>query len=394
MELNRRNFLAGSVGAATMLGLAACSSVHSNSADTPSSSSSAPSSPATSAAGGPGASTPAGSVAAGSSVAPSSAASSSAPVKGEISFSFWGGSTGETTGFNYVKQKFEAANPGTTVNLKIVPYDGFFAGIDRGIQAGNAPDVFRVDYTTIGKYSAKGVLLDVTSLLRHRRDRCLPAGACGTRHQVQRRAVRRSAPDGHHLRRLQQGGLRHRGHHLRARPRWPDAWTWDEFGVGRGTKLRVVPAGQEVPVRLRLDAGRRLPLAVLALPGRRHAADPRPEEGRAAVGCRHHRDGLHQELLRQTSGCPDSATHQDQSVYSDNFFLSQIGADDVRRRLPGARAGRFQVRLQGRRLGRYLHAAEQGRSIGPRRQRDRRAQRRSRTPTWRRPSSSSWSART
>ncbi len=165
MELNRRNFLAGSVGAATMLGLTACSSVHSNSAGTSSavgSSSSAASSAATSAAGPAAGSFPASSAAGVSPVGSTPAPSSRAPVKGEISFSFWGGSTGETAGFNYVKQKFEAANPGTTVNLKIVPYDGFFAGIDRGIQAGNAPDVFRVDYTTIGKYSAKGVLLDVS----------------------------------------------------------------------------------------------------------------------------------------------------------------------------------------------------------------------------------------
>jgi multiple sugar transport system substrate-binding protein len=60
---------------------------------------------------------------------------------------------------------FEKKNPGTTVNLKVSPYDGFFSGIDRGIQSGNAPDVFRVDYTTIGKYSKAGVLLDLTPYL-------------------------------------------------------------------------------------------------------------------------------------------------------------------------------------------------------------------------------------
>ena len=39
-------------------------------------------------------------------------ASSSGPVSGTLTFAFWGGSDGETKGFTYVKDKFEAANPG------------------------------------------------------------------------------------------------------------------------------------------------------------------------------------------------------------------------------------------------------------------------------------------
>src|ERR1700712_1553927 len=158
MELNRRNFLTGTAGAATLLGLAACSSVHSNSADSTSSAAPAGTTAAQTSAAGPTVSAASGAVSTGASSAPSS----SAPVKGAVSFSFWGGSAGELKGFTYVKTQFEKANPGTTINLKVVPYDGFFAGIDRSIQAGTAPDLFRVDYTTIGKYSGKGVLLDVS----------------------------------------------------------------------------------------------------------------------------------------------------------------------------------------------------------------------------------------
>ncbi len=167
MEINRRKFVTGSLGAAAMLGLSGCSSVHSNSSDSTSAggSTTAPVTAAsTSSSAGPVGSSSAGSASAlPATAAPSTPPpSSSAPVKGALSFAFWGGSDGELKGFTYVKQKFEAANPGTTINLKVVPYDGFFAGIDRGIQAGNAPDVFRVDYTSIGKYSGKGVLLDVS----------------------------------------------------------------------------------------------------------------------------------------------------------------------------------------------------------------------------------------
>lgn len=133
MAVSRRTFL---TGAAAMVGLSACSSVHSGSGG--------------------------GNKASSGSTQKVGAKSSLGKQTGTLTFAFWGGSAGETAGFKYAKQKFEAANPGARINLKIVPYDGFFSGIDRGIQAGNAPDLFRVDYTTINKYSAKGVLLDLT----------------------------------------------------------------------------------------------------------------------------------------------------------------------------------------------------------------------------------------
>ena len=125
--VTRRGLLAGSMSAAALAALAACT----------------PTPPSSSNAGKAGSKKP-------------------GPLKGTITFAFWGGSAGETAGFQYAKKKFEAAHPGTTIVLKTVPYSGFFSSIDRGITSGTAPDVFRVDYTTIGKYSSKGVLLDMT----------------------------------------------------------------------------------------------------------------------------------------------------------------------------------------------------------------------------------------
>jgi multiple sugar transport system substrate-binding protein len=135
MASTRRTFLSGLAGASTLAALTACSSVRSG-------------------VGGSSETT-------GSSAQVGSKADLG-PQTGELSFAFWGGSTGETAGFQNAKDKFEAANPGAKITLKTVPYDGFFAGIDRGLQSGTAPDVFRVDYTTIGKYSSKDVLLDMT----------------------------------------------------------------------------------------------------------------------------------------------------------------------------------------------------------------------------------------
>ena len=161
MAASRRDFLAGSLGAATLAGLSACSSSSVHSGTTTTTGAAAATTGATSA-------TPAGATTAAAATSGAAATTGAAPtsaaakVTGKLTFAFWGGSTGETAGFTYAKKMFEAANPGATINLKIVPYDGFFSGIDRGIQAGNAPDLFRVDYTTIGKYSKAGSLLDVT----------------------------------------------------------------------------------------------------------------------------------------------------------------------------------------------------------------------------------------
>ena len=135
MSTTRRTFLTGLAGGSALAALSACSSVHSGSA------SDAASTGSTEQVG---------------------AKAELGPQTGELSFAFWGGSAGETAGFQNAKTKFEAANPGARITLKTVPYDGFFAGIDRGLQSGTAPDVFRVDYTTIGKYSSKDVLLDMT----------------------------------------------------------------------------------------------------------------------------------------------------------------------------------------------------------------------------------------
>jgi multiple sugar transport system substrate-binding protein len=139
MPLSRRQFIHTSLGSAALLGLAACSDEGTG-------------------VGGP----PAAGGSTGSTESAGAKASPSSTPTGTITFAFWGGSEGELKGFSHAKEKFEAANPGATVEFKVSPYDGFFSGIDRGFQAGNAPDVFRVDYTTIGKYSSEELLLDMT----------------------------------------------------------------------------------------------------------------------------------------------------------------------------------------------------------------------------------------
>jgi multiple sugar transport system substrate-binding protein len=88
----------------------------------------------------------------------------SSSSKDTVSFTTWA-SDAEASAFKKLKAKFQAANKGVTVDLKIVPYAEMFTGIDAQLQAGTAPDIFRVDYPTMGLYSSTSQLMDLSSHL-------------------------------------------------------------------------------------------------------------------------------------------------------------------------------------------------------------------------------------
>ncbi|THJ67977.1 sugar ABC transporter substrate-binding protein [Arthrobacter echini] len=79
-----------------------------------------------------------------------------------LSFTTWG-SPAEEEGFRRGIEAFEAANSGVRVELDLVPYEQIFTNIDAQLQANTAPDLFRVDYGTIGAYSSQDQLLDLSS---------------------------------------------------------------------------------------------------------------------------------------------------------------------------------------------------------------------------------------
>ena len=78
-----------------------------------------------------------------------------------LSFTTWG-TDSELAGFKRLIASFEAANPGTKITLNSVPYQQMFQNIDAQIQAGLAPDLFRVDYRNFGTYAGRKQLLDLT----------------------------------------------------------------------------------------------------------------------------------------------------------------------------------------------------------------------------------------
>ncbi len=94
----------------------------------------------------------------------SSDSSDSGSKAGTLRFTTWG-SDAEAAAFKQLAKAFESAHKGAKVDLKIVPYEDMFTGIDAQLQSGTAPDIFRVDYTTLGVYSSKDVLLDLTPSL-------------------------------------------------------------------------------------------------------------------------------------------------------------------------------------------------------------------------------------
>lgn len=78
-----------------------------------------------------------------------------------LTFTTWG-SDQEQRAYQRLIKEFEAANTGVKVKLSIVPYEQAFQNLDAQLQAGTAPDIFRLGYGQIGTYSSAGQLLDLS----------------------------------------------------------------------------------------------------------------------------------------------------------------------------------------------------------------------------------------
>ncbi|MDT9594973.1 sugar ABC transporter substrate-binding protein [Nocardioides zeae] len=120
-----------------------------------------------------------------------------------------------------------AAERGVTVDLTVVPFADFATGVDAGLLSGTAPDVFRVDYPTMGLYAATGQLLDVTDplaeLAQDVRPALMEAVTFGGRRYGIPQHVDTTAlvyrPDV-----LRDAGV------TSVPDRPEDAWSWEEFG--------------------------------------------------------------------------------------------------------------------------------------------------------------------
>jgi multiple sugar transport system substrate-binding protein len=106
----------------------------------------------------------AGLAACGAGGSPSGGASGAAGGAGDgLTLTTWG-SEAEIAAFQTVADRFREAE-GVTVTIENLPYDQIRTVVDRRLQAGRAPDLFRVSYTDVGGYAERGVLADLSGTL-------------------------------------------------------------------------------------------------------------------------------------------------------------------------------------------------------------------------------------
>jgi len=83
---------------------------------------------------------------------------------GALTFTLWGGDE-ELAAFQAVADAFQQQE-GVTVRLNQLPYPDVLPSVDSRIQANDPPDLFRVSYIDLGRYtSLEGVLADISSAL-------------------------------------------------------------------------------------------------------------------------------------------------------------------------------------------------------------------------------------
>lgn len=91
----------------------------------------------------------------------SSAYQQESELSGEINFIWYEDRFAETMR-GYIAE-FEEANPGTKVNLEIIPFGTYFERLPVQISSGTAPDVFFLVSGQVQNYARMGALLDQTS---------------------------------------------------------------------------------------------------------------------------------------------------------------------------------------------------------------------------------------
>lgn len=80
-----------------------------------------------------------------------------------LTFLVWGG-TAEEAGFRGIIRRYEEKNPGTKIDLLVAPYDNYVK-LNTLLAAGLAPDLMRVQYQMLGRYSSAEALVDLSEYL-------------------------------------------------------------------------------------------------------------------------------------------------------------------------------------------------------------------------------------
>jgi multiple sugar transport system substrate-binding protein len=90
---------------------------------------------------------------------------SSEAGSGELTFQTWASTSGEQKGFRGLVERFEKQNPDASIKLEIVPGEQQYAKLDTRLAAGEGPDLARMQYQAIGRYSSEGAMVDLSEYL-------------------------------------------------------------------------------------------------------------------------------------------------------------------------------------------------------------------------------------
>ena len=82
-----------------------------------------------------------------------------------INFSYWANAGGEAGAVDSLVAKFEEQNPDIKVNKQGGDFKDYYTKLETRIAGNDAPDVTRLQFQQVGRYSSNGVLLDITKKL-------------------------------------------------------------------------------------------------------------------------------------------------------------------------------------------------------------------------------------
>ena len=91
---------------------------------------------------------------------------SSESGSGELRFQTWASTSGEQKGFRGLVERYEKKNPDASIKLEIVPGEQQYAKLDTRLAAGEGPDLARMQYQAIGRYSSQGAMVDLSEYLK------------------------------------------------------------------------------------------------------------------------------------------------------------------------------------------------------------------------------------
>ncbi len=93
----------------------------------------------------------------------SASAATTGALPGTATLTTWG-TDQEQAAFKKIAADFKAQR-GADIRIEVLPYDQIRTVVDRRLQAGEPPDLFRVSYTDVGSYATSGALADLTDYI-------------------------------------------------------------------------------------------------------------------------------------------------------------------------------------------------------------------------------------